>query len=323
MIPAARRRRPDSPLTRRSRCSSSGPRSARRSRRCGPRAPPPRRPVPRRGLGPAGARPQRAGAGPFTGRRPRRRRLVGVRAAVAGRGDPRGRALRRGLPRRRGRAAAAARPAGVAVAARPALHRGADRHGRRVASGRPRCGRRERRPCSTRRRRAGSAAGFVDRRPEVAGALLDALAADDASYAWACEALAEFDVRPAAPPRRRPGDRGRGHARRRTARVGPARASPPGSRRAAGRAGRRSPRPGRGSGRGRRRCCPPARLTPDDAYEAGPLVRRAVLGEAHVDRSLAGATEVTGEFQEFITATSGARSGPAPAWTAAAFARSR
>ena len=41
---------------------------------------------------------------------------------------------------------------------------------------------------------------------------------------------------------------------------------------------------------------------PDDPrYEAGMRVRREVLGDAHVDRSLEGATDFTRPFQEFIT----------------------
>jgi pimeloyl-ACP methyl ester carboxylesterase len=40
------------------------------------------------------------------------------------------------------------------------------------------------------------APGFAERSPDVAGELLTSLAdADDASYAWACEALAQFDLR--------------------------------------------------------------------------------------------------------------------------------
>ncbi len=39
----------------------------------------------------------------------------------------------------------------------------------------------------------------------------------------------------------------------------------------------------------------------DDAYERGMEVRREVLGEAHVDRSLERAGEHTREFQELIT----------------------
>lgn len=40
---------------------------------------------------------------------------------------------------------------------------------------------------------------------------------------------------------------------------------------------------------------------PDDTLQAGFEVRRAVLGEAHMDRAIAGATEFTREFQEMIT----------------------
>ncbi|KVC92998.1 4-carboxymuconolactone decarboxylase [Burkholderia ubonensis] len=36
-------------------------------------------------------------------------------------------------------------------------------------------------------------------------------------------------------------------------------------------------------------------------YEAGMKVRRAVLGDAHVDRSIESRTEVTEEFQNLIT----------------------
>ena len=42
-------------------------------------------------------------------------------------------------------------------------------------------------------------------------------------------------------------------------------------------------------------------MNDDQRYEAGMGVRRAVLGDAHVDRSLANRTEVTEEFQNFIT----------------------
>jgi 4-carboxymuconolactone decarboxylase len=42
-------------------------------------------------------------------------------------------------------------------------------------------------------------------------------------------------------------------------------------------------------------------MNDDQRYEAGMKVRRAVLGDAHVDRSLANRTEVTEEFQNFIT----------------------
>ncbi len=36
-------------------------------------------------------------------------------------------------------------------------------------------------------------------------------------------------------------------------------------------------------------------------YDAGMTVRREVLGDEHVDRAVDGTTEVTAEFQEFIT----------------------
>lgn len=39
----------------------------------------------------------------------------------------------------------------------------------------------------------------------------------------------------------------------------------------------------------------------DEIYDAGTRVRREVLGDEHVDRANAGATELTAPFQEFIT----------------------
>jgi 4-carboxymuconolactone decarboxylase len=39
----------------------------------------------------------------------------------------------------------------------------------------------------------------------------------------------------------------------------------------------------------------------DDRYEAGLAVRREVLGDAHVDRAIAGATGFTADFQDLIT----------------------
>jgi 4-carboxymuconolactone decarboxylase len=42
-------------------------------------------------------------------------------------------------------------------------------------------------------------------------------------------------------------------------------------------------------------------MNDEERYEAGMKVRRAVLGDAHVDRSLANRTEVTTEFQNFIS----------------------
>lgn len=40
-----------------------------------------------------------------------------------------------------------------------------------------------------------------------------------------------------------------------------------------------------------------------ERYEAGLAVRRQVLGEAHVERSLQARTDFTAEFQDFITRT--------------------
>lgn len=42
-------------------------------------------------------------------------------------------------------------------------------------------------------------------------------------------------------------------------------------------------------------------MNDEERYQAGMDVRRAVLGDAHVDRSLANRTTLTGEFQELIT----------------------
>jgi 4-carboxymuconolactone decarboxylase len=39
----------------------------------------------------------------------------------------------------------------------------------------------------------------------------------------------------------------------------------------------------------------------DDVHQAGMEVRRAVLGDEHVDRAVAGTTPFTEPFQEFIT----------------------
>jgi 3-oxoadipate enol-lactonase/4-carboxymuconolactone decarboxylase len=38
-----------------------------------------------------------------------------------------------------------------------------------------------------------------------------------------------------------------------------------------------------------------------DPYDAGMEVRRAVLGDEHVDRASAGATDVTRDFQDLVT----------------------
>jgi 4-carboxymuconolactone decarboxylase len=42
---------------------------------------------------------------------------------------------------------------------------------------------------------------------------------------------------------------------------------------------------------------------PDDTYEAGLEARRAVLGEEHVERSLANVTDFDRDWQRFVTET--------------------
>lgn len=42
-------------------------------------------------------------------------------------------------------------------------------------------------------------------------------------------------------------------------------------------------------------------MNEQDRYRAGMAVRRAVLGDAHVDRAIARSSDFNGEFQEFIT----------------------
>jgi 4-carboxymuconolactone decarboxylase len=39
----------------------------------------------------------------------------------------------------------------------------------------------------------------------------------------------------------------------------------------------------------------------DDTYDAGMKARREVLGDEHVDRAIAGTTDFTAAFQDFIT----------------------
>ncbi|MFF2486696.1 4-carboxymuconolactone decarboxylase [Microbacterium sp. NPDC058062] len=42
-------------------------------------------------------------------------------------------------------------------------------------------------------------------------------------------------------------------------------------------------------------------LTDEARYDQGMVVRREVLSDAHVDRAIAGTTELTADFQDFIT----------------------
>jgi 3-oxoadipate enol-lactonase / 4-carboxymuconolactone decarboxylase len=144
------------------------------------------------------------------------------------------------------------------------------------------------------------APGFTDRAPAVAAGLLAALAKTDAeSYAAVCEALAGFDVTA------------------RLAEIGAPVLAIAGARDV--------PTPPEGL----RRIADGVRdgravvlddvghLAPAEApelvagllaghigpntHDAGMAMRREVLGDAHVDRAVAGTTEFTAEFQRFIT----------------------
>ncbi|MFT4264354.1 MAG: 4-carboxymuconolactone decarboxylase [Nocardioides sp.] len=148
------------------------------------------------------------------------------------------------------------------------------------------------------------AKGFIEQHPETATALLaDLQHADAEGYARACEALAGFDVRHRLREITRPvlaiaGDEdaptppaslaqiadgvcdGRLEVLDGVAHLAPAEA------------------PGRVAGL-LRRLLP--RHTEQTTYDAGMVVRREVLGDAHVDRANAAVTELTEEFQELIT----------------------
>ena len=151
--------------------------------------------------------------------------------------------------------------------------------------------------------------GFIEEQPEAAAALLHALQdADRFGYAAVCGALATFDVRhrlgeitapvvavagayDVAAPVAGMAEVAHGVDRRAARRAGPGGA--PGSRRGAGRDGRARSARSRGS--------TSAPTTIAERRAAGMKVRREVLGDAHVDRATAAATDLTREFQEFIT----------------------
>jgi len=142
--------------------------------------------------------------------------------------------------------------------------------------------------------------GFLDREPDRGGALLHALRdADDRAYIQVCGALGDFDVRD---------------------RLGevttPVLAIAGGTDQATPPALLRQVADGVKDGRlvvldGVSHLAPAeqpgevarllrAHLTGEEP-SAGMAVRREVLGDAHVDRATAGATDLTREFQEFIT----------------------
>ncbi len=155
------------------------------------------------------------------------------------------------------------------------------------------------------------APGFAAREPAVAAALLDHLAdTDDASYAWACEALAAFDVTARLAEVRSPVVAIAGAYDTRTpveglreiatrvadgrltvldavAHLAPAEAPAATAALVVGYLLRR-PFPG------------PGGPTVADVQAAGNAVRRQVLGDAHVDRAAAGTTDLDRDFQDFI-----------------------
>jgi 3-oxoadipate enol-lactonase/4-carboxymuconolactone decarboxylase len=154
--------------------------------------------------------------------------------------------------------------------------------------------------------------GFLDRRPEVGSALLHALQqTDDEGYVQVCGALAAFDVRDrlaeiavrvlavagthdvSTPPERlreiaEHVQDGRFVELDGVAHLAPAEA------------------PERVTGLLRQHFLGEEPAPGDDrtlreVRDAGLVVRREVLGDAHVDRATAGATDVTRDFQQFIT----------------------
>lgn len=52
----------------------------------------------------------------------------------------------------------------------------------------------------------------------------------------------------------------------------------------------------------------------EERYQQGMAVRRAVLGDAHVDRTVQNLTPLNEEFQDFITRYARGISGAAPGW---------
>jgi len=153
------------------------------------------------------------------------------------------------------------------------------------------------------------APGFVDRHPEVASALLGALRdADPLGYVQTCDALAAFDVTDrlsavdvpvlaiagaqdvATPPeslqRIASGVRnGRLEVLEGVGHLAPAEAPTAVADLITRHCGVREAGP----------------RTTDEVYEAGMAVRRAVLGDAHVDRAVAATTDLTADFQRMIT----------------------
>ena len=168
-------------------------------------------------------------------------------------------------------------------------------------------------------------AGFLDREPDRASALLHALAdAADAGYVGVCGALAEFDVRDrlgeidvpvlavageqdVATPPEKLHEIADGVADGRCVELpGVAHLPPAEAPEVVARLVRRhvlgeqqvsAPAAPAAAGPGPA----DAARTLGGVYAAGLAVRREVLGDAHVDRAVAGTTDLTRDFQELIT----------------------
>ena len=149
------------------------------------------------------------------------------------------------------------------------------------------------------------APGFIEHQPAVAGALLDSLQhADARSYAWVCEALGGFDLRDLldaittpvlaiagaadeATPVQSLREIADGVARGRlavldeVAHLAPAEAPAEVARLVTAHTA--------------------SSRTVAEVRDAGMAVRRAVLGDAHVDRATASTTDFTCDFQDLIT----------------------
>lgn len=149
--------------------------------------------------------------------------------------------------------------------------------------------------------------GFLDRHPETGSALLHALQdTDDRGYIQVCEALSEFDVRDrlgkidvpvlavaGSADGVAPTDglreiaeqvqHGRLVELEGVAHLAPAEAPADVARLI------------------RQHVLGEVETAPGPSYDAGMAVRREVLGDAHVDRATARATDFTRDFQEFIT----------------------
>jgi 3-oxoadipate enol-lactonase / 4-carboxymuconolactone decarboxylase len=144
------------------------------------------------------------------------------------------------------------------------------------------------------------APGFVDRRPDVADALVNALRnTDDESYAQACEALADFDVTDRLVEITTPVLAIAGAEDIPTPPEGLARIA------SGVKDGRLIVLDGVGHLAPAEAAERVAELIAGhvrpDTYTAGMAVRREVLGDEHVDRAVANTTEFTADFQEFIS----------------------